>query len=339
VSREQLRDIRLRFWQQLEACVLSVLMLVSAAIIICSLTTSQSIVVHATVSLCVALVLLLAFSIVLAPAIAKINAFNFIYAIMSLSIEAASFYFFTDTAEQYPQGPHLSVFFYTTVRGAVQFTFSFVGIYTYQCLSEGWTYRQWFIMSTFLYALVNVLNVMMYRRTNVRLGVSDEVWVVVTTALVSVVDKWRWMPRMVSICYMTPRGMEATFSALFMGCNNMGWAISANAGAALLSRLGVSPQGAPRETAQFANLWLASAWSSVVPPVAVLILCWLAPNEPQDARLIGDEGDAATAGSLWRRLWGHDAKGGWQAAPRRAANPPPRRRSTSQGLAASGSAA
>mmetsp|Transcript_47935 Transcript_47935/g.138720 ORF Transcript_47935/g.138720 Transcript_47935/m.138720 type:complete len:606 (+) Transcript_47935:91-1908(+) len=304
VTSEQLQEIRHRFWQQLEACLLSILMLVGAGTIICSLTISKSINIHGIVSLCVAVAILLFFSLLLTPVVAKMNAFNFIFSILSLSIDAASFYFFTDTAEQYPDGPHLSVFFFTTVRGAVQFAFSFVGIYTYQSFSEGWTYRRWLIMSTFFYSIVNILNIMMYKRINRQLGVSDEAWVLGATALVSVAEKWRWMPRMVSICYMTPRGMEATFSALLMGCHNIGWALSATVGAVLLSCLGVSPKGLPHESAQFDNLWIASAWSSVVPPVAVVLLCWLAPDERQDVSLVSEARDAATAGSLWRRLRG-----------------------------------
>jgi len=326
---EQQQEVRRRFWQQLEACLLSVMMLGAAAAIICSLTASNSVVVHGIVSLCVAVVVLLSFSALLTPVIAKMNAFNFVYAIMSLSIDAASFYFFTDTPEQYPQGPHLSVFFYTTVRGAVQFAFSFVGIYTYECLSGGWTYRQWLIMATFLYSMVNILNIMIYKRINVQLGVSDEIWVLGTTALLSILDKWKWMPRMVSICYLTPRGMEATFSALLMGCHNIGWAISANVGAVLLHSLGVSPRGALGEAAQFANLWVAAAWGSVVPPVVVLLICWLAPNERQDVSLVSDVPDAATAGSLWRWLWGPKPRA---ALP--LAFSVPRRRTTIQGTRA-----
>jgi len=325
VSEEQLREIRLRFWRQVEACMLSVLMLVGAVVIICSLTTTESYVVHGTVSLCVAAVVLLSFSLWLTPAIAKMNAFNFMSAVTSLSIDAASFYFFTDTEEQYPEGPHLSEFFFTTVRGAVQFGCSVLGIYTYQALSHGWTYRRWLIMATFLSAAVNILNIMMFRRININLGVSDEVWVIGTTALLSIVDKWRWMPRMVSICYMTPRGMEATFSALLMGCHNLGWSISANVGAMLLSCLGVSPQGAQQESAQFANLWIASAWISVVPPIVVMLLCLLAPDERQDVSLVSDAPDAATEGSFWRLL-----RGGGRRQPKLAsAFSVPRRRSSS----------
>mmetsp|Transcript_53783 Transcript_53783/g.125089 ORF Transcript_53783/g.125089 Transcript_53783/m.125089 type:complete len:603 (+) Transcript_53783:69-1877(+) len=326
VSKEQAQETRQRFWLQLEACMLSVLMLLGAVTIICSLTASKSFVVHGIVSSCVAVVVLFSFSFWLTPAIAKMNAFNFIYAVMSLSIDAASFYFFTDTPEQYPEGPHLSVFFFTTIRGAVQFGFSFLGIYSYQSLSEGWTYRRWLIMSTFLFSMVNILNVLMFRRINVKLGVSDEAWVIGTTALISVVDKWRWMPRMVSICYMTPRGMEATFSALLVGCHNLGWAISSNIGALLLSSLGITPRGAPQESTQFEKLWIASMWSSVVPPVMVMLLCWLVPDERQDVSLVGDTRDAATTGSLWRRLRGEKPRPFLPPT-----FPGPRRRSTIQG--------
>jgi len=327
VSREELREIRRRFWEQLEACMLSVLILCGAIVIICSTTISKSFLVHGIVSLCVAGVVLFSFSFWLTPVIAKMNAFNFLYAIVSLSIDAASYYFFTDTVEQYPEGPHLSIFFYTTVRGAVQFACSFIGVYSYQCLSHGWSYRRWLVMSTFLFAIVNVLNVLMFKRINIRIGVSDELWILTTTALVSIVDKWRWMPRMVSICYMSPKGMESTLFALLMGCHNLGWSISANVGAMLLSHLGISPSGAPHESAQFANLWVASVWGSVVPPVMVVLLCFLAPDVRQDMSLVGESRDAATAGSLWRALRGRPSM-----YSRQSVFMTPRRRSTVQGV-------
>mmetsp|Transcript_25623 Transcript_25623/g.74070 ORF Transcript_25623/g.74070 Transcript_25623/m.74070 type:complete len:606 (+) Transcript_25623:70-1887(+) len=302
VSSEALRQVRRRFWEQVEACVLSLIIFSAAAVIVLSTTCVQSYVVHGIVSIGMGTVVLLCFSVSLTPVIAKMNAFNYLSAVFSLSIDAAAFYFFTDTPEQYPEGPHLSVFFYTTARGAVQFAFAFVGVYTYQLLSEGWTYRRWVVFSTFLHALANVLNVLMFMRVNVRLGISDPVWILCTTAINSVFEKWRWMPRVVSICYMCPKGMEATFSALLMGCHNLGWAVSANIGALLLSCLGVSPKGAVGESAQFSELWMVSAWGSVVPPVLVLLICWLAPDKRQDVSLVPETRDAATAGSLWRRM-------------------------------------
>jgi len=49
------------------------------------------------------------------PLVAKTNTFFLLCACCYVSIEGATFYFFTDTPSQYPDGPHFSATFYTTV--------------------------------------------------------------------------------------------------------------------------------------------------------------------------------------------------------------------------------
>merc|ERR1719491_1685897 len=75
--------------------------------------------VNAAASLIVALVMLFSFSVVLRPIIAKVNAFSLIQTSMGFSISGASFYFYTDTPEAYPEGPHFSKEFFTSVLGIV----------------------------------------------------------------------------------------------------------------------------------------------------------------------------------------------------------------------------
>lgn len=62
---------------------------------------------------------LFAFAMLLRPLISAMTITAFIQTAFSLSIEGATFYFFTDNDMQYPDGPHFSAFFYTTVMGLV----------------------------------------------------------------------------------------------------------------------------------------------------------------------------------------------------------------------------
>merc|ERR1719439_83550 len=91
-------------------------------------------------ALTVAMVMLLSFSIMLSPIIAKFNAFSLIQTSCTFTVSGAAFYFFTDTPEQYPEGPHFSPFFYNTVLGVVQCIFSLIGIYCYQRFMSTWKY-------------------------------------------------------------------------------------------------------------------------------------------------------------------------------------------------------
>jgi hypothetical protein len=301
VTSEELRKIRQHFRAQWETTALCLLIFVcSVALVLISAVTSQ-LSAHIAVAAVVTLMVLICFSVLLSPTIASMSAFNFIFSVLSLSTEAASFYFFTDSAEEYPEGPHLSVFFYSTVRGAVQFVFALIGIYSYQRLSQGWTYRSWMLLASFAFAIANIGNVLIFRRVNLSWGISDRVWLLGCTAITSCIDKWKWMPRVVSISYMSPKGMEVSMFALLMGCNNLGWSISSQFGALLLHQLGVTPSGAVGESARFQHLWLGSAWLSAVLPIVTLVLLPLLPKERMDESLVGEGRDMATAGSLWRR--------------------------------------
>ena len=65
--------------------------------------------------------------------IAKLVTFFFAQNLFHVSIESASFYFFTDDEKMYPEGPHFSTEFYTTAIGIVSTVFSLIGITLYNC--------------------------------------------------------------------------------------------------------------------------------------------------------------------------------------------------------------
>lgn len=95
--------------------------------------------------------------------------------------------------------------------------------------------------------------------------------------------------------------------ALLAGCANLGNNIAANVGALMLHELGCSPRGAPGESDQFDNLWLAAAISTVLPALTIVLIFWLVPDAKQGEPLIDGEVEAAadaTTGSLWRRWTG-----------------------------------
>merc|ERR1719229_271886 len=100
-SRKVLRE-------QPEACFLCVLMFVCAMSLIVVGFLFQDTLISATAALIVGLVMLIAFSILLRPVIAKVNAFTVLQAASHVSVSGAAFYFFTDDTEQFPDGPHFS---------------------------------------------------------------------------------------------------------------------------------------------------------------------------------------------------------------------------------------
>merc|ERR1719329_586644 len=119
VTPEELRQARQRFYEQKEACFLCILIFVGVLLLTYCGIRYHDPYTNAVVSIGVAIVMLVSFSLVLRPIIAKFNAFSLIQTSLSLSTSGAAFYFYTDNETQYPEGPHFSEFFYNSVMGTV----------------------------------------------------------------------------------------------------------------------------------------------------------------------------------------------------------------------------
>lgn len=312
MGAEETARVRRRFGEQWEVGLLSILLALCSLMLALSPALAHSPSAHLALAGSIVLTIIVASSLLLAPAVAKLNVFNFLFSLTKLAIDAAAFYWFTDDVEAYPEGPHFSSFFYGTVRGSVEATFALVGIFTYGYLSKGWTYRQWTALATVIAAFAQVLEVLMYRRAYVYFGIPDWIWCLGTTAITNLCDRWQWMPGVVAMSYMCPKGMEVTVFALLIGCKNIGWALASNLDAIAMQQLGIRPSGQPGESLQFENLWLLSTWGCVGFPAVVLLLCKLLPDAKMDESLIEDAPDAATAGSLLRRWakWAEDEERG-----------------------------
>jgi len=248
--------------------------------------------------------MLVAFSLVLKPVIAKVNAFFLVQTAASLSIGGGAFYFYTDTPEQYPEGPHFSQEFYTSVLGIISSICALAGVWTYQHFASEWTYRRLLLTTNIVASALSLTDVVLFTRMNVRWGIPDHAFVLGSSVLSSVIGQWMWMPGVVILSQLCPTGMEATMYALLAGCHNLGMSVASNVGALVLEWLDCQPSGQPNETIQFKNLWVASLLSTMMPALTLVLLPWLIPDAKQTDRLLEEHDRDATEGSLLRRLMG-----------------------------------
>jgi hypothetical protein len=290
--------------EQKEACMLCVLMFAGTITLTFLGITFESAKVNAAAAIAVALVMLVAFSVLLRPVIAKVNAFFLIQTSLGFSIGGAAFYFYTDTPEQYPEGPHFSMEFFTSVLGVIGSLCSLVGIFTYQRFASNWTYRSLLLFTNVVVSVLSLTDVIMFTRLNRRWGLPDHAFVLGSSVLTSVIGQWMWMPGVVILSQLCPKGMEATMYALLAGCHNLGNTIASNCGALVLELLGCQPTGQPHESDQFQHLWVGSALSTVLPMFTLLLLPWLIPDARQTDNLLDDDDGDVTTGSLWRRWTG-----------------------------------
>merc|ERR1740117_2176427 len=98
-----------------------------------------------------------AFLIFIRPEIMGPIVFYFLLGLSSFNIDGALFYFYTDTPEQYPEGPHFSAWFYTSALGATIFVGIMVGFISGAEMFKFWSYRSILKVTIMLRAMTQLM--------------------------------------------------------------------------------------------------------------------------------------------------------------------------------------
>ncbi|CAD7948162.1 unnamed protein product [Amoebophrya sp. A120] len=247
------------------------------------------------------LTVLFGFSVFLRPIVAKMNAFFFIQNVLAVSVHGAAFYFFTDTPEQYPDGPHFEPHFYISVIGIVASVFSLIGMTTYNMYAKEWNYQTILMYSNIVAMFLQLVNCIVFLRWNVKMGIPDSYFMVCSTGITSAVFQFGWMPGTVMLAQMVPRGLESTMYALLAGSFNMSTMMSNYSGALLLELLNCRPNGSKNEGKEFEYLWVGALVGSALPCVTLFAIPYLIPNAKQTEKLLVENPESPTIGSVYSR--------------------------------------
>jgi len=261
----------------------------------------------AIIALVMAVITIGSFLMLLSPIVGKMNAFAVLQTFCAISIDGATFYFFTDNAEQFPGGPNFSTWFYTTGLGTLVAVTNLIGLWSYNRWMKKWNYRSIFIFSNILVSCVHMWGILIYSRTNLSMGIPDDVFALTTAAMYSITHQWMWMPGILLLGQLCPKGSEATMYALLAGCHNLGNSGANMLGAYALEYFGVTPSGRRDEGHFFANLWKVALLASILPTLTMFMIPICIPNASQTDRLLPEDCQSATEGSPWRTLrkrWG-----------------------------------
>mmetsp|Transcript_33907 Transcript_33907/g.79292 ORF Transcript_33907/g.79292 Transcript_33907/m.79292 type:complete len:615 (+) Transcript_33907:159-2003(+) len=301
-SREESTQERHRLLKEWEIFLLAVLMLMGVIILSAVGLANLSLWTNMVIASACLVVLLLAFQLILRPDIAKLNTFFVLQASCTVGIRGATFYFYTDDDTAYPDGPHFSMEFFTTVLGLTSSVFSVLGLFAYNRWFKHWKYSSLLYLGNVAYCVVCLLDVVVFTRVNLSWGIPDYLFVLGSTSAQEAVRQWQWMPGMVMLSQMCPKGMEATMFALLAGCHNFGSSIAQFLGAFVLGNLGVDPTGGVDEGSEFDNLWIASLIATVLPTLSIALVPFMVPDAKQTDVLLMENSDSATAGSILCRI-------------------------------------
>ena len=234
------------------------------------------------------IIMIIGFIVCTTPIFAKIQCYLIIQNMFTVSIESASFFFFTDSELSFPGGPHFSTFFYVTVIGITASVFGLIGSITYNLFMKKWNYRSIFWITNILYMIVNLLNIIIFKRLNLSIGISDKWFILGAESFQHIVGVWNYLPNVLLMSHLSYEGRESTSFAILAGSGNLGYGLSQIQGAYLLYLLNINPNGSITDYMSFENLWIASLISALLPCIPLFLIQYLIPDKNQDDKIMED---------------------------------------------------
>lgn len=303
VSCEEASHFRAAMRHQGEAIGLCICIGVSMALlsVLCMVCSSTRVMFIAALGILTFMIL--SISLVLRPEIAKVAVFFLLQAVFTPSLGGAVFFFFTNSANQYLAGPHFSTEFYSTVLGLVSPLMCLVGIAAFSSFVKGKSYQHVYMSTSALAIALSMLDVVLFSRINVRVGIPDVFFVIGSAASLSVIYQIQAIPGMMLMSQVCPSNMQSTVLALLVSCYSAGMQLASCIDAQILDWFQVRPTGALNEGVQFQNLWKAQLTCTALQAVGLILIPMLIPSEGHsETSLLKRNQSCATTGSLLSRL-------------------------------------
>lgn len=157
---------------------------------------------------------------------------------------------------------------------ALGFVFLLLGTLLYNSFFKQISFRRIFFISQLSLAAISALDILLVTRTNLKLGIPDQIFVLGDTVIVDVIGRLKAMPVLVLSSKLCPKGVEGTMFALLMSISNFSFSVSEFLGAIIASYLDIS-----RTSYQY--LWCAVLIRSLMKIVPLFFLFLIPTSDPQ----------------------------------------------------------
>ncbi|CBZ24352.1 putative pteridine transporter ft5 [Leishmania mexicana MHOM/GT/2001/U1103] len=208
--------------------------------------------------------------------IAKANVFGYLQMTVYLQLPGALDSFYLANAECLPDGPHFSYTFYNTVAAVIGNIGGLVGVTAFNYIFSKHSYRLTFCITTIVQIIASLFDIIMVKRWNLHIGIPDHAMYICGDAIVyQVCYMLAWMPMIVLLSRLCPRGSESVVYALMAGFSNLGQTTSSSIGA-IIMEYGWSITTTP--PCDFSNVpWLLLV-GHIMLPLLVIPLTLLIPK-------------------------------------------------------------
>ena len=223
-------------------------------------------------------------------ALANANTYMFLANATYLNIGGALDSWFLGNEKCVPGGPNFSYEYYFTYTGLVGSFSALLGTILFRLLFQDKSFRVAFWATTVLKVIASMFDYVMVKRWHLAF-MSDKVWFLFGDAIIAeVISQLDFMPSVVLVSKVCPRGYESMVYAMLGGFQNFGQQVASNTGIVLGGFLGVDAE-AGGDVCHFGNLplliFLAHA---LFPLITVPLTFFMIPNKKLTDDILEDVG-------------------------------------------------
>ncbi|CBZ32158.1 folate/biopterin transporter, putative [Leishmania donovani] len=167
--------------------------------------------------------------------IAKANVFGYLQQAVYINIASPLMTFYLNSYNCEENFPNFSYSFYNTVAGVIGNFAGLAGVSAFNCIFSKRSYRLTFCVTTFAQVLGGMTDIVIVKRWNLYIGIPDHAMYIWGAAVVSeVCYMLGYMPMVVLLSRLCPRGSESVVYALMAGFASLGRSTSASLGAIIM---------------------------------------------------------------------------------------------------------
>lgn len=219
--------------------------------------------------------------------VAKASFYNFIPSNFSASEAYQSFFLASSRCN--PGGPNFSNSFFYTANGLIGCIGSLAGVTAFSYLFSKRSYRFTFYVLCTVSIISGVFDLIMIMKWNIAIGIPYKFFYIFGDCIIgNVVYMLNWMPMMILLAQLCPRGSESMMYSLLAAMMNFSQSVTGQFGTLVLRY--VWPVKASALPCDFSNLWKILVTSSfAIPLVNYLLIYLLIPDSRICDPLVHDE--------------------------------------------------
>ncbi|CCW72069.1 unnamed protein product [Phytomonas sp. Hart1] len=207
--------------------------------------------------------------------IAKVNVFNYLTSAVCIGLPGIG-KFYIAGPDCVPGGPHFSLTFMYTVCTIISTVSGLTGILVFKYFFSKSNYRKIMIITTVILVPFVLPEVIMLKRWNIQIGIPDHLFYIGTSTIISpLIAMISWMPSILLLSRLCPRGSESMVYALLASFLNFGGTTSTSIGAILMEYVWPIKSNPP---CNFKNAVKLVIVGYILSPLLIIPLTLLLPN-------------------------------------------------------------